>query len=265
MAFSQAQVQQFRERGFLNVPDFLADCVDALRSELERLKEEGILRNVATIGDGATVSEERANLQLLPLYPHSRLYRALPFAPRVIEHVEQLIGSPIVLHLDQLFLKPPKIGMGTAWHQDNAYFKVSDPLRGTAMWVATHDCTIENGTMQLIPGRQLEELHHDRDPNSNHHIRCWPDESEAVPVEIPAGGVAFFCYGTPHCTKDNNSDHERAGLAFHFLHRDLADDDFLNSERARPLLSGPESTGGKKEHGERIDFEAELAAVRARR
>ena len=44
--------------------------------------------------------------------------------------------DPVVLHLDQVFLKPGKQGMGTNWHQDNAYFQIEDPLQGTAMWTA---------------------------------------------------------------------------------------------------------------------------------
>ena len=57
--------------------------------------------------------------------------------PKMVE------GPALILRLDQVFLKPPRDGMGTNWHQDNAYFKISDPLKGTAMWIAVHDATAE--------------------------------------------------------------------------------------------------------------------------
>lgn len=264
MSLSDAQVRQFRERGYVLVPDLFRDEVPVIRSEVERLRRAGKLRNVATDNDGQTRSQTRENLQLCPMYSHSRLFRALPFAPKVIETVESLIGSPIMLHLDQVFLKPPKSGMGTSWHQDNAYFKIRDPLRGTAMWIAVHDATVENGTMQLVPGVQHMAFEHSRDPMSDHHIRCYPPLEETVDCILPAGGVAFFCYGTPHCTRDNRADHARAGVAYHFLHTDYAHDDLVAPDRHyRPYLTGPQATGGEREYGEVVagTWEQELVAA----
>ena len=189
---------------------------------MERFKREGLVRNVATDGDGKTHSTTKANLQLIPLFDKSDLVRALPFEAKVVEAVGQLIGDPFLLHLDQMFLKPARHGAGTAWHQDNAYFKIADPLRGTAMWIAIHDATLANGTLHLIPGSHRERYEHRRDPDSDHHIRAWPPEERAEPIELEAGGVAFFCYGTAHCTRANTTGRERAGMAFHFLHTDYA-------------------------------------------
>ena len=58
-------------------------------------------------------------------------------------------ASHFVRQLDHIFLKPAHTGIGTDWHQDNAYFKISDPTKGTAMWIALHDAHIENGTLHL--------------------------------------------------------------------------------------------------------------------
>src|SRR5438874_2111705 len=81
--------------------------------------------------------------------------------------------------------------------------------------------------------------------DGDHHIRCYPPEEQAVHLELPAGGVAFFCYGTPHATGPNTTDHERAGAAFHFLRADYAKDDLIAPDRDyRPYLTGPLATGG---------------------
>ncbi len=254
MRLNTAQIDHFCTEGWLAVPEFwTAREVTAMRCDLERLKSENKLRNVATDGDGKTHSESKANLQLCPISPHSTLFRAMPFAPKVAEAVEQLIGGPVVFHLDQVFLKPGKHGAGTNWHQDNAYFKIDDPLKGTALWTAVHDATLANGTLQVIPRMFHTLLPHERDPDSDHHIRCQPDEDSAVPVELPAGGVVFFAYGTPHATGANRTESERAGVALHFINADQQ-----GTARAgfdidrRPLLTGPEATGGEREYGERI-------------
>lgn len=254
MSFNTGQVDQFKEQGYLAVPDFWSEHeVHAMRLELERLKDEGLLRNVATEGDGKTTSSTKVNLQLCPMYHKSDFYRAMPFAPKVIAAVSQLIGEPVILHLDQVFWKPGRHGMGTNWHQDNAYFKISDPLKGTAMWTAVHEATIENGTMRIVPGSHKEEYEHSRDPFSDHHIRCYPPEERAIDIELPAGGVLFFAYGVAHSTGANNTDRDRAGVALHFLRADYAQDSLLEDDReTRPYLTGPKATGGEREYGAKV-------------
>ena len=248
------QVEHFRTHGYVIVEEFFTPVeVAAMRAEVERFERDELLRNVTTDGDGKTHSRTKANLQLCPMSPHSELFRALPFEPRVREAVDALIGPPAVLHLDQVFLKPPRHGAGTGWHQDNAYFKIADPLKGTAMWVAVHDGTVANGTLHVIPNGFRAGIAHDRDPGSDHHIHCAVDEAEAVACEVEAGGVVFFCYGTPHCTKSNDTDSPRAGAAFHFLREDCFDRPAHEGRPCRnPVLTGPRASDGTQEYGERI-------------
>lgn len=270
MTLTTAQVEQFRTRGYVAVPTFFdADETAAIRAEVERLQRDGLLRNVATDGDGVTTSQTKRNLQLCPMFDKSTLFRALPFAPKVTEAISQLLGDPVVLRLDQVFLKPAHDGAGTNWHQDNAYFQISDPLLGTAMWIAVHDATVENGTLHLIPDAFATPLEHNRDPESDHHIRCYPEEMQAIPIELPAGGVVFFAYGTPHCTRGNHSDADRAGAAFHFVHASCFAEDPALRANVRPdyypILTGPDATGGEKEYGQMIagTWAAEIAQVMA--
>ena len=265
---TQEQVRQFSTFGYTIVPGFFnAREVAALQADVERLKTLGKLRNVATDGDGKTHSTQKANLQICPMYPESKLIRALPFEPKVVEAVSGLIGERVVLHLDQCFLKPARNGAGTNWHQDNAYFKIPDPLRGTAMWIAVHDATVANGTMRIIPGKVREKYEHSRDPQSDHHIRCYPPEDEAVVCEVAAGGAIFFAYGTPHCTRGNTTDKDRAGVAFHFLDEQYAgparDQAGKEGWGGRPVLSGPNYSGGLKEYGEAVagTWEQEIAKL----
>src|SRR5690242_9030449 len=131
MELTDRQVQDFRTHGYTAAREFFSHReTAAIRLEVERLRREALLRNVATEGDGKTGAREKRNLQLCPMYMHSPLFRALPFAPKVTRAISRLIGDPVVLRLDQVFLKPAHDGVGTAWHQDNAYFQINDPLKG---------------------------------------------------------------------------------------------------------------------------------------
>lgn len=244
-------LRQFRQQGWCAVEGlFDEQVVAALVAEVDRFQRQGLVRNVRTRGDGVTHSSQTANLQLIPLFDKSPLIRALPFAPQVSAAVSRLIGDPYLLHLDQMFLKPARIGSGTSWHQDNAYFKIADPLKGTAMWIAVHDATVDNGTLRVIPGSHEHSYSHERDPHSDHHIHCQPPEEQAISVEVGAGGAVFFCYGTAHSTGDNDTDRDRAGMAFHFLHEDCAAGDLIAADRdRRPWVTGPRNSGGLDEYG----------------
>lgn len=265
MVLTENQVHHFRQHGYLALPEFWTGReIAAMRAELERFKREGLLRNVRTEGDGKIHSQTKANLQLCPMSPHSVLYRAMPFVPRLVEAVSQLLGDPVLFHLDQVFIKPGRHGSGTNWHQDNAYFRLTDPLKGTAVWTAVHDATLANGTLHVIPDVFMTAFEHRRDPESDHHIRCYPPEEKAVAVELPAGGVIFFAYGTPHCTLANNTDQERAGVALHYYNGSCqAVGGFVPEKRA--VMTGPDATGGKREYGVRIagTWEAEVERVLA--
>jgi len=246
------EAEWFRREGWLAIPDFWSRSeVLAMRRELDRLAGEGLLRNVATEGDGTTPATTASNLQLCPMWPHSRVFRSMPFARGVGEAVEALLGGPVLLHLDQVFVKPGGTGIGTSWHQDNAYFRIPDPLAGTALWTAVHDATEANGAMRVIPRRFHEAMQHSRDPWSDHHIRCWPDESESVLVELPAGGALFFAYGTPHATGPNLTDSARAGIALHFLRHDQTTEALggFALER-RPIVVGDFADGGRSVYPE---------------
>lgn len=215
MSLSQVQVDQFLTEGYTTVPHFFSKTeVAAMQIEVARWIESGLFRDVSTNPD------VRQNYQLIPLHSRSPLFKALPFTPKVIDAVGNLIGHPVIKILDQSFYKPPQSGMGTSWHTDNAYFRLRDPLRGTAMWIAIHDGDVSNGTLKVVPGAFNEEFPHTRDPASDHHIYTELDESRAVHCELEAGGVVFFCFGTPHATGDNQSDDHRVGVGVHFVNRD---------------------------------------------
>jgi phytanoyl-CoA hydroxylase len=246
MKLSSERLAQYRSEGYTTAPDFFSPKeVAAMQAELQRLKDEGLLHNVVPSADGQTPSTTAMNLQICPLAPKSELFRSLGFSGKVVDVIRQLIGDPIVWQLDQIFLKPGKHGAGTSWHQDNAYFRIKDRRQGVGMWTAIHAASVANGTMHVIPRGDEELLAHERDPGSNHHIKCVVDESRAVPVELPAGGAMFFNYAVPHCTKGNTTDKERAGLALHFLREEAV----VKPEDKIAVLTGPNSTHGLKEFG----------------
>jgi ectoine hydroxylase-related dioxygenase (phytanoyl-CoA dioxygenase family) len=213
MPLSSEQIHHFHTEGYLIVPQFFAtETARAMRLEMERLVAEDRGRNVMPPFTG------KINYQITPLADKSELFGAIPTWSDVIEAVEQLIGAPALLWLEQIFLKPARVGAGNTWHIDNGRFKVADPTRGLGMWIALHDSSRVNGTLELVPHS------HQAPPDSfippGQFMPVPPAGAPVVPMVAPAGSTIFFNFGILHCTQDNLSDQDRAALVYHFLQAD---------------------------------------------
>jgi len=209
MKLSSEQAHHFQTEGYVIVPHFFTqDEVLALRQEMERLVAENRGRNVMPSYTG------KINYQITPLADKSNLFRDLPTHPEVLATIEQLIGSPATLWLDQIFLKPAHVGAGNTWHIDNGRFKVADPTKGVGMWIALHDSSRANGTLELVPRSHLQPPESFIPPGQ--YMPVPPDENDTIAMIATAGGVIFFNFGILHCTRDNFSDHDRAALVYHF-------------------------------------------------
>ena len=260
---TQLQIDHYHTDGFAVAPYFFdGDEVRMMQAEVQRLLETGLLRNTVDGRPGSAHREEKVNLQLCPVSPHSPLLRGLPFSAKIREAVSLLIGDDFHLQLDQIFLKPARHGTGTSWHQDNAYFDCPDPYQGVGMWIAVHDAHKDNGTLHLIPGSHQRVLEHLRDEESTSHVTCHVDETKekVVPIELSAGGAVFFNYGVAHCTTGNHTDAARAGLALHFVGSRYLDRTKASTQ-ARPKLAGPGFSFGRDEYGANMvgDWERRLA------
>ena len=228
---TRQNIQEFKTKGFTKVDVFwTTEELIAIKAALDSLKLSGKLTNVATEDDGVTHTDHDKNLQLCPLMPEHPLFASLPFVAKVGEAVSKLIteedDESCCCYLSQTFWKPARQGLGTGWHQDNAYFQLSDGRKGTAMWTAVHDANINNGTLHVMAEMDEEVLPHTRDLTSDHHITCRESikEEDAVSLDVPAGGVVFFNCNVPHCTKANQTDTARAVVAYHFVNMVVARD-----------------------------------------
>lgn len=205
------------------------------------------MRNVPPARDRKIDSGERLNLQLFPLCPHSPFFRMLAAQPFATAAVTALIGAPLLLETSAIFWEPARRGTGTSWHTDNNYFELDDPLAGTAMWTPIHDATTANGTLRVIPNAFSEQWPRKRDADRSDHGNTDVGDREVVYAELPAGGVAFFCYGTPHATADNTSDRPRAAIAFHYTNASRTDP---SKHRKAGLASGDAVSAPTSDPGE---------------
>lgn len=241
---SQAQVDTFHRDGVIVVPDVLppdvlggvkAEYADLLDGLYDRWHAEG---RVPPPGDmdfwqKLLISYDAGCDWFQPMdisLPGGEIAADTPFhfgpavfdmltCPRLLDMVEDLIGPELTSNpIQHVRLKPPartlRDGETTAhiqatdWHQDRAVaHEDGDRTQMVTVWLAVSDATIENGCLQVIPGKPQMYPHC---PKKQTAIADgFLDDSKAQPLPVKAGGAVIFHPLAPHGSLDNVSDQFR--------------------------------------------------------
>jgi len=145
---------------------------------------------------------------------------------RVLDCVEQVIGSNIMIWGSQILAKDPSTEVSIDWHQDNFYWPL-DPMNVVTVWIAMIDSTTEVGCMKVVPkshnGGLLKHNMQDRKKvKQGGGLYLELDESqfdpeEAVPLELKAGQASLHHSDMVHGSEPNISkDKKRIGLIARF-------------------------------------------------
>jgi len=223
MKLTQDQIDFFTQQGYLRYGALLTDAeLPAYRAEYDRVFQEAnqsnAFRNLADDGKATTEKQgtKRQMLQIMQVCERSLLFAKLLYDPRILDIVEDLIGPNIMLFHDQALWKPAKTGGAVFWHQDNAYWHCR-PANLLSCWLTLDDVVRENGAMQVIPGSHLAPVWHEKAKTTSVLLELKVDESKAVAVDLPAGGVMFHHCQTLHYTQPNDTDRQRRAFAIHFM------------------------------------------------
>jgi phytanoyl-CoA hydroxylase len=137
--------------------------------------------------------------------------------PRLQALLEAVLGEGFQPYSSMALCKPAHGGAEKPWHQDLAYFSVNRFDGMCGVWIALDPATVANGCMHVIPGA------HRQGPRRHEwtKVDCeitTPDlnPADAVPIELPPGGLMIFDGLLPHETPVNNSGLRRRALQFHY-------------------------------------------------
>ena len=224
MELSQAQVEAFREQGFLVVEGLLSnEDVEAIRTDAVKLcrgayKSENLKPVPDDASDAEAISRFLCIHQPHHISPFMRRAVAHPAVSRVLA---RLVAPDVKCMQSMLFIKPPQFP-GQAWHQDEVYIPTRDRSL-TGAWYALDDVTVENGCMWVLPGSHRNgylypQRTHGRPEEFDFAQESFGfDDSGEIPVECCAGAVVFFNGYLLHRSRKNRSDRFRRVLVNHYM------------------------------------------------
>jgi phytanoyl-CoA hydroxylase len=254
-ALTSEQCEFYKEIGYLIIEDFLSRPeIDGLLGALDRVVIEKA-RGLATDNGDFNLEKTSGGFsgdviapgllrKIQSIVDYSPEFAALCESKKMLDAVEDLIGSTIYYHSSKLMFKPARHGGIKPWHQDYAYWASTKPEQITC-WLALDDATPENGCMQLIPGSHKYGLVKHVHEELQIDLKNVPTEKIKV-APMKAGSLLLFHVLTLHHSGPNRSDKNRRAFIVDYdpnqrpaNSKDLAGDRLLrlNGVRAGSVIS----------------------------
>ena len=226
--FTDAQVAEFRELGFIMGPRVYSDAqADELCKRMHDVID-GRSQRKAELSRNL-LGDESAKVvhQVVNIWESDDLFRAHIYQPEICAMTAQLVGDPVlrVWH-DQIQYKPPRVGGPTNWHQDHPYWPIIQPADLVSAWTALDDATVLNGCMRMVPRSHQWGPHKGGTIGTNDEtfapepeLSLIPSDAEIaiVPCEVPKGHVMFHHCLTWHGSPCNTSEKGRPAIAVHYM------------------------------------------------
>lgn len=233
---ARAQVEQFRDDGFVIVPG-LFDArevaeIDAWASEVHDWPETPG-RHMMYFEESRTQPGQRILNRIENVLPYHDGFHALAVGPKMQGACSQLFGEPALLFKDKINFKMPG-GGGFEAHQDvQAGWARYAGLHITAL-ITIDKTTRENGCLEMAKGFHRKGLiGAEWTPLTEDDLR----EVEFIAVESEPGDAVFFDSFAPHRSAPNNTDTPRRVL--YFTYNKASEGDHLEQYYADKRLSYP--------------------------
>jgi phytanoyl-CoA hydroxylase len=216
MKLNRQEVEDYERSGYLVRERFLPfEQLGRLLETISEVSEGNTLAN----HDKSRVEMERSQpptgTAIRRIYEPCTYYpsfRDLSESVAMLDAIGSLLGPNLVFHYSKINMKPPAVGSGVEWHQDLAYFPLTNDSAVTLL-IYLDDARIANGCLQVLAGRHKDRLLcHTIDGYFAGKITEPIDESKALPLEGKAGTAIFMHCLTPHSSVANTSSEPRRTL-----------------------------------------------------
>ena len=146
------EAKYYEENGFIIFPEFFSEEeVGTLNWALEELKNDPSMVNREEYITEPDSSELRS---IFSQHLYSSIFEQLISDRRILDKVEQILGSKAYIHQSRINVKPAYKGKSFPWHSDFETWHAEDGLprcRAVTAWIMLSDNTQFNGPLYLMP------------------------------------------------------------------------------------------------------------------
>lgn len=225
---SPGEIAQYRRDGYVVVRGLLGPArIAACKQALADLASGAIpardtvlmFENGVDASKLAPAEREFAIRKYMDFCDDAPALRDAAFSARLHAILDQLLGHGRVLMQEMALVKPPRIGSEKPWHQDAAYFRVTDPGLVVGVWIALDEALKMNGCMELVPGTHLAGGVPHVHENDFNRCRIAPGKvnvAARVPIEMQPGDALLFHSLLHHFTAPNKSNMRRRAVQYHY-------------------------------------------------
>ncbi len=256
----------FEKEGYLVVENLLSSTeVATCQAEIQRIhqfsagQESSSEKAVADLArrhvQREPFAKDKAQGDSLPVLrkaentrEYSEVFRNLAQHPKLIQVVQNLIGTDLLLFRSTLMFKPAFHGSSHGLHQDSAYWPMEPPNLITVS-IALNDATPENGCFKVIPRSHLWGMQ-EWGGIARQQDAALTDKPEVakqqMDVPLTAGSALFFHSLMVHGSGPNTSPNPRNTALYAYFSPNVryAPNGGKPAERTFPVVAG---LGGKTE------------------
>lgn len=208
------QIRKYREDGFCVYPGFCSGHeVATFLQEIEDISRDATLANHNATHLEMEPHQGPTGNRVRRIYEpchHYQRFRALSESEKMLDIVQELLGPNLIFHYSKINMKPPAIGSVVEWHQDLAYYPLTNQ-DSLAVLVYLDDADNSNGCLKIIPGIQ-RTYNHTHEGFFVGKITEAVDDGEAVPIEGKAGTAILMHCMAVHSSSPNTSSRPRRTL-----------------------------------------------------
>ncbi|GAA4680207.1 hypothetical protein GCM10023347_38650 [Streptomyces chumphonensis] len=239
-ALTAAQAEQFSRDGYCIVPGFLSpEDITYIKAYYQRAAAAESAS--ASAADGTAWDQDGSAAPVLRRVPapfdNDAGFRGIFGSPRVLDHVEDLMGPRIYLHSSKLIFKPARSGRRKPMHQDLAYW-TDLSARQLTLWCAIDPATPERGGIELLPGSHKQLLPHE-DLDDYQVRENTLDLSTVEAAVMEPGDALFLDVLTVHASARNRSDHDRLASVVNYYSEPKNATQVSRYGSTRPLRDAP--------------------------
>ena len=153
---------------------------------------------------------------------HFRWAYDLATHPAILDVIEDVSGTDILVFSTMVFYKPPRDLSYISWHQDGLYPRMRTHQL-TSAWIALNASTVENGCMRVVPASHQYILPHTEYREKNNLLESGQevvldiDEATVKDVVLNPGEMSLHHVNIIHGSNPNRSDTMRIGFIIRFI------------------------------------------------